>query len=172
MGSNTIRDILLFVSCLLFQWLIGSRLLLFEQAACFAYAGYWVLLGRRRPVDTLLSGFLMGVLIDWYYETNGIHTAATTLLAFLQPYALRLLTSSTSNEAEAVEGVSPQGFGTLPFFVYAFSLLGVHHLVLFAIEGAGSELSWWVIFLRIVASTLFTAVVVYLFGRITAFKTT
>ncbi len=171
MGNNTIKDILLFTGFLFFQWLIGSRLLLFEQAACFAYAGYWILLGHRRPIDTLLTGFLMGVLMDWHYETNGIHTAATTLLAFIQPQALRLLASSSGNETESIERLSPQLTGTLPLLAYALLLLFIHHLVLFMLEGAGSELSWWFILLRAAASTFFTATVVYLFGRMAASKT-
>jgi hypothetical protein len=155
---------------LLFQWLIGSRLLLFKQAACFAYAGYWVLLGQRRPIDTLLSGFLMGVLMDWHYETNGIHTAATTLLAYLQPHALKLLTSSTGNDTESFERLTPNNIGMLPFFAYALSLLFIHHLVLFFIEAGGSGLSVWFILLRIGASALFTAVVVHLFGLMSGLK--
>lgn len=158
-------NLLLFMGLLLFQWLVGNRLLLFGWASCIVYPAYFLLTPIDSVVARLLTAFLMGILMDWQAETDGLHTAATVLLAFVQPYATRLLSRYLGSDADEGGRWQSLQLYRLPFLIYSFGLLWLHHLSLFWLEAASRQL-WWVVNIKALASSLFSLICISLFVRL------
>lgn len=89
------------------------------------------------PVDFspnlgLLLGFLLGFAIDLFTQTLGMHTIATTFLAYCRPYILTYMAPRDSYEFARIPGVRQMGW--LWFTTYAGILIFLHHFVLFFVE--------------------------------------
>ena len=57
----------------------------------------WLPFRTTRTV-VLFSGFVVGLLIDMFYKTPGLHTAAVVLIAYLRPFIINLLMPKEATE--------------------------------------------------------------------------
>lgn len=101
----------------------------------------------------LLSSFLLGIIMDLFSNSGGVHTAACIMLAYYRPYLFKF-SFGLSYEYQTVrinDVLSPERF--------SFILLSViiHHLTLFILEVFTIN-SVWDILLRTVISTIFTTI--------------
>jgi hypothetical protein len=160
----TIREItklgVFFVLYLALQLLLVRNVVLFDIGFCFVYVACVLLL----PFETsgplmLLTAFVVGIVVDTFYNTLGIHAAATVLMAFVRPAVVRSQVDLSGPEARAVFSI--QGLGIGGFFRYVLSLVLIHHLSLFLIE-AGSLSLLGPTLLRAGVSALFTSVTIVL----------
>lgn len=114
----------------------------------------------------LLSSFAMGFTIDSFSETGGLHAAASTLIAFLRPTMLRIISSRQEYEPGMRPSISDLGF--LWFIKYSTSLVVIHHLAFFIME-AGRLANFHLVLYRTLLSVLFTMMLIlisqYLFYR-------
>lgn len=161
-----VSAIFTFLLYVLLQLLIARNIILFDFAFCFIYIGSILLL----PPDMsrtwqLLLAFLVGILVDSFYNTLGIHAAATVLLAYLRPLVLtsqvELPISDTRPDLKSAE--IPIG----GIFRYILLLTLIHHTLLFLLEAASFHMLVPTL-VRIGASTLFTTVsilIAYFFTR-------
>jgi hypothetical protein len=149
-----------FVLYLLLQVFIIRNLVFFDVAFCFAYISVILFLPNNTPTGLLLLfSFLVGLFIDIFYNTAGIHASACLVLGFSRGYILRVLFPTKGLDAELV--VSLGGMGTERFVRYILVMTFLHHSYLFFIE-AGSLNFFLNTSLKIVASVLFTSFVVFL----------
>ena len=81
----------------------------------------------------LIMGFLLGVSIDSFMNTAGMHAFATILLAYLRTNVLSALLPRNLSEY-AGQQPSIKSMGWMPFLVYSSFLIVLHHLVFFTIE--------------------------------------
>ena len=90
----------------------------------------------------LLIGFVVGLLVDTFYYTMGIHAAAGVMMIYLRLYWLKVVMHDSEGAGHAAPhiGVYHQGFAW--FVRYAFPLVLVYSLLLFFIEAAGFRLFW------------------------------
>lgn len=137
---------------LLLQVLVLKDIVLFEDGFCFAY----ILILLLIPIDTsrtvqLFVGFLVGLLMDSFYLTFGIHAAACTLLMFVRPYWLRIMTPSGGYDTGAKINIHNQGFQW--FVSYILPLIWIHSLTLFAIE-----ISKWKLLGQIITRSFYSAI--------------
>ena len=86
-------------------------------------------LGR---VPLLFIGFFLGLTVDVFSNTGGIHAAATTLIAFYRPLFLQAQSPREGYEVHAVPRI--RTFGAVWFFLYATLLTFIHHFALFYLE--------------------------------------
>jgi rod shape-determining protein MreD len=79
----------------------------------------------------LLLAFALGLTIDAFSNTMGLHAFATVFMAFLRLPIIKLF-------ATIDEGVNPspsfRTFGILDYLKYAVTLVLMHHVVLFFLE--------------------------------------
>ncbi len=160
----TLREIsilaALFLLYLSLQILIVRNLVLFDYGFCFLYVACILLLPAEiNQTLLLLLAFLTGVIVDTFYNTLGIHAAATVLMAYLRPLVLRVQMSQRIQEARLV--LTAQELGFAAFFRYVFVLVLIHHTVLFFVE-AGSFSLLLPTLARTVASALFTTISIIL----------
>ena len=152
---------------ILAQVLLFKNLVLFDSAFCFGY----VLIFLMIPIDTnpivqLIVGFVVGIIIDSFYNTLGIHAAASVLVMYLRVYWSRIMTPSGGYDSGPKINVRTQGLGW--FLTYTYPLIFVHVLFLFFIEAYGFGLFWQTM-TKVFYSSVFTLVVVlviqYLFYK-------
>lgn len=154
----TLREILVLVSLfflyLFLQILIVRNLVLFDYGFCFLYVACILLMPNEMGQTwLLLLAFTTGVIVDTFYNTLGIHAAATVLMTYLRPLIVRVQMSQRIQEARLEFTLQELGFSD--FFKYVFVLVFIHHSALFLIE-AGNLRLLLPTALRTLASALFT----------------
>ena len=127
------RNMLRFIVVVLFQILVMDNVMLNGYMVPYIYIVFILLLPFETPRWIVLtSGFVLGLGIDLFEHTPGMHTAATVLIAFIRPYILSLLAPRDGYEPETFPRIYFYGFTW--FLKYTMLLVLVHHLALFYLE--------------------------------------
>lgn len=124
----------------------------------------YVLVILMLPFETnklvvLAVSFSLGVGIDYFYDSSGLHAFACTLMGFLRHYVLRYVAPRDGYDA----GVQPtvEDMGMAWFLSYAGTLVFVHHLFLFYLEVFRFS-EFFTTLLRVVLSSVGTFGLIYL----------
>jgi hypothetical protein len=134
--------------------LLISRLVLFDMGWCFFYLGFLLFLPLGTPIVVqLLLAFVMGLTMDIFYDTGGLHAAAAVLLGYLRPWVLRLLTPRDGYDSSDTVNVHQMGWQW--FSVYMTLLVLMHHFTFFILE-LGSFRHIGLTLGKILTSSLFT----------------
>ena len=80
----------------------------------------------------LLTAFFLGLMIDIFSSTLGMHTSACVFMAFCRPFVLQLIAPRDGYDVNQNPGIADFGFRW--FLTYAASLTLLHHLFLFFVE--------------------------------------
>ncbi|SFQ57252.1 hypothetical protein [Hymenobacter arizonensis] len=135
--------------------LLISRLVLFDLGWCFFYLGFLLFLPIATPIVVqLLVSFCMGLAMDIFYDTGGLHAAAAVLLGFARPWVLRLLTPRDGYDSADTVNVHQMGWQW--FSVYLTLLVTLHHAAFFLLE-LGSFRNIGITMGKILVSALFTS---------------
>lgn len=157
MNRSVILQAISFVIYLFLQVLILKNSVLFGSAFCFIYIGYLLLLPvETNPLWLMLLGFAMGLFIDMFYDSVGIHAAASVGVMFLRNFWLNRVTPQGGYDNGAVPSISADGLQW--FLIYATPMVFIHHALLFFIEAGGFQYLGFTL-LKVVLSTLYTIVV-------------
>jgi hypothetical protein len=81
----------------------------------------------------LVISFLLGLSLDYFSGTQGLHAAPCVLIAYLRPFLLNLLIPQETTEQSYVEP-SIKSMGWAPYSLYVVLLTFVHHFYLVLIE--------------------------------------
>ncbi|MDR2138823.1 MAG: rod shape-determining protein MreD [Tannerella sp.] len=153
-----LKTILRFAVFVLLQVWVLNNLHLFRIVEPFLYICVILKLPMQitRSQGILIS-FLLGLVIDIFSNTPGMHAAACTLIGFLRYPLIRVYV-----EKEIMENVTPSyhTFGSAAFMRYAATLTAIHHVTLFLIESV-SLFDPVFLFLRILASVVLTTVCIF-----------
>ncbi|NCC72661.1 MAG: rod shape-determining protein MreD [Sphingobacteriia bacterium] len=127
--SNIIR---FFVSWLV-QVLIFNHLLL----GTYIYPAFYVYFILLLPFQTkgwvlLLSSFFLGLGVDFFSNSLGMHAAASVFMAFFRPIFIKILTAGKETDSGESPGLKSSSFSK--FLTYAFLLILLHHSMLFFLE--------------------------------------
>lgn len=133
MSNDILKYTWQFLLLCLFQVLIFNNLNLGGYANPFPYIYLIMVLpisiGR---VQLLLVSFLLGLTIDVFSDTGGLHAAASTLIAYYRPLYLKAQSPREGYELTAVPHVKT--FGITWFIPYSALLIIIHHTALFFLE--------------------------------------
>ena len=128
-GGNIVR----FIVVVLFQLLVMDNVMLNGFMNPYIYLLFILLMPFETPRwIQLLSCFLLGLVVDLFSGTIGMHTAASVLAAFMRPYLLDLLAPRDGYEPETFPRIHYYGF--LWFLKYTALIVVIHHLALFYLE--------------------------------------
>lgn len=145
---------------LLLQVFVVRNLVFFDVAFCFLYISVILFLPNTVPVSgVLITAFFIGLSVDIFYNTAGLHASSCVLIAFLRSYILKILFPFRALETKIV--ISLEGLGTERFIRYIVIMTFVHHLFLFFVE-AGTIQFFLNTSLKVVSSVVFTSLVVFL----------
>jgi len=122
-----------------FMVLIGIQVLVLNKVQFSGYINpyLYILFIILLPFETpkwllIISGFVLGLSIDMFAHTPGMHASACVLMAFMRPYVI----ATVSSKREYEPGIQPviQDLGLNWFLTYAGVLTLAHHTLLFFVE--------------------------------------
>jgi hypothetical protein len=88
----------------------------------FEISGFWL----------LSFAFSMGLTIDYFQHTPGMHAAASVIMAFFRPGVIRLV--GKKDDLEPWQYPNVRDAGSLWFLTYVIILVFLHHIFLFYME--------------------------------------
>lgn len=121
----------------------------------------------------LLLGFLTGLVLDYFTMTPGLHAAACTLIAYVRPFLINILTPKDTSEFNYREP-SPKAMQWTPYAVYVLVLTLLHHGYMVFLEwlDVGNFLDF---VLKVIATTGISLLLIFtvelLFPRKLKFRT-
>ena len=132
MINNILRGFFYFVVLVLIQVLVLNNIHFLRVATPFLYL-YFILtmpVGTSRT-NVVFFSFLIGLVIDIFSNTPGMHAAACTFAGFIREPLIQLFMGK-----DLPEGLFPsyKTFGYGGFFRYTLSFVVIHHVTLFLIE--------------------------------------
>ena len=152
-----------------FFLLLTAQIVIFNNIDLFGYINPfpYILFIILYPVNgnkpmLIISSFLLGIIMDLFSNSGGVHAASCLILAYSRPYLFKFA-FGLSYEYQTVrinDILTPERFSFLLLAVI------VHHFTLFILEVFQLS-SLWDILLRTILGTLFTLliciVLIYIF---------
>ena len=154
MNSLLIKNALRFVGLLLVQGLILAGLQ-FETGwlrhfRILVYPLFVLLLPLRTPATIVIAaGFALGLLVDLFYATPGVHAAALTFTAFARNFVLGILEPRGGYNVNFSPTIVRLG---RPWFVRYFSVLLFVHVVFYSCVEVFTFVYWPTILANIVGT--------------------
>lgn len=160
MTNLLIRNILRLIILVLFQVLVLNNVQVSGYINPYMYVLFILLLPFETPPWLLLvSGFVLGLSVDLFSNTPGMHTSATVFMAFLRPYVLRWIASFNKYESGTYPRLYYYGFNW--FLKYSLILVFLHHLFIFYAEVFRISYFFHTL-LRVILSTFFSVFLIVL----------
>ena len=161
MSNRLVKNIVHFIAYIILQVMIFKSFTLFGAASCFIYVGFILLYPFDiSRIQLMLLSFLMGLIVDIFYDTLGLHAFVSVLLAYLKPAYLKLITPTGGYEN--VVRPKLKNFGFSWFILYAYPLIILHHLTLYFTEAGGFS-HFGYLMIKAFMSSLFTTIVLVIF---------
>lgn len=131
MNSITTLIGIRFVVLILIQILVCSHINFLGYINPYIYILFIILFPViNNRIAFLIVSFLLGITLDMFSDSGGIHAAACVTIAYIRPQVLKF-SFGTIYEHQSVK------FGTVDFgsrLSYITILTVIHHLVLFSLE--------------------------------------
>ncbi|WP_342647836.1 rod shape-determining protein MreD [Mucilaginibacter sp. CSA2-8R] len=154
MSRIIIHNLVRFVVLVLLQVFLLKNISLYNLSMPYLYILFIMLLPLETPNLLLFTlAFLMGIIIDMFYDTPGLHAAASVILAFVRVLFVSITVQRDGFDNEPAPTLGNMGFRW--FFTYSAILILIHHFFLFSLEVFRfSEIQYTL--LRFLSSSLFT----------------
>ncbi len=147
----TVEFLFWFVGLVLFQILLLNHIQIAGVINPFLYIYFIIALPiHTNRISLIFTGFFLGLVVDAFSNTWGIHAMGTTLIAFLRPYIYRVVATQ-----EELDKVMPR-FRTMGvnYVKYILLMVFIHHLSLFSLEAFSFEYFGIVVLKTLVSSAL------------------
>ena len=137
------------------------QVLLFDQlqlwGACHPYIYLLCLLMMPitlPPIADMLIGGIIGLIMDMFCNSLGVHTASCILIMFLRPYLLGVI---LNDKDRLNEQVSLRSIGMEAFIKYVVIMVVVHHLTVFSL----AAWSWYHIGFVLLETAVSSAITIF-----------
>lgn len=152
MNSTLIVNVFRFILLLAIQVVVFNNMNFYGYVSTFPYILYIILFPvNGNKTALVVSSFLLGLVLDMFSNSGGVHATACLILAYFRPYIFKF-SFGLSYEYQTVklnDILTPERFS----FLLIATLL--HHLVLFTLEAF--EFSFILeVLLRTLLSSAFT----------------
>ncbi|MGB1268175.1 MAG: rod shape-determining protein MreD [Flavobacteriaceae bacterium] len=130
MNKDVVLRVFFFIGLILLQ------VILFSKMSVGGYVPYvYVLFILRFPIKYdkslfLLSSFLLGLSLDMFFNSGGVHAAACTVIAYVRPAVLRF-SFGRNYEYQTIKLTKVSQSARI---AYVSILVLIHHLILFTLE--------------------------------------
>ncbi|WP_372949598.1 rod shape-determining protein MreD [Mariniphaga sp.] len=150
---------IMFISLVLFQVLVLNQVQVSGYINPFIYILFILLLPVSTPRYLLMIlGFLLGLSVDVFSNSLGIHAAATVFIAFVRPFVIRSI-SNREEDRNEYPGLRQNKFTW--FLAYVAIMVFGHHFILFYLEYFTFS-HFFTTFLRFLLSSVFSIFVIVL----------
>jgi rod shape-determining protein MreD len=159
-----IVNVLRFFALVFLQAFLLKNITVYDISTPYLYILFILLLPFETPNILLFPlAFLMGLTIDAFYDTPGLHAAACSLLAFVRIIFISITVQKDGFDNEPEPTLSIMGLRW--FFTYALVLTLFHHFFLFNLEAFNlRELQYMLG--RVIFSSLFTVFLMLISGML------
>lgn len=167
MTATISRHILVFIVLVLLQALVLDHLDL-ANGWVVPYLYVLFIIGLpfyTPPWATLVLGFLLGMAMDFFTSTPGMHAGACTVMAYARLLMLRIL--APREGYDPIKRPTVQHMGLNWYMTFAGTLVLVHHLWLFFVEVYRFD-HFFSTFLRALMSAIATLLLCLLTQALTA----
>ena len=150
---------LMFISLVLIQVLIFNQVQFSGFFNPYIYVLFIILLPLSTPrYATLILAFLLGLVIDIFSNSLGVHSAATVFVAYIRPLVIRLI-SPREDDRSDYPGLNQN---KLSWFInYVIIIVFLHHAMLFYLE-VYTFANFFNTLYRVILSSLFSIIVIVL----------
>ncbi len=154
------RNIIRFMVLILFQVLVLDNVLMGGYLNPYVYVLFIILMPFETPRWMLLvTAFLLGLSVDLFSNTLGMHAAASVFMAFLRPWVLSIFAPRDGYEPDTFPRIFYYGFNW--FLRYSLVMVFLHHMSLFYIEAFHFQ-DFLSTLLRVIMSTALTTATIIL----------
>lgn len=162
MSRAIIVNILRFISLVFIQVFLLKNITLYNLSTPYLYILFILLLPFETPnILLFILAFILGLTIDAFYDTPGLHTTACVLLALVRILFISITVQKEGFDNEPEPTLSIMGFRW--FFTYTLILTLFHHFFLFNLEVFRfSEIQYTLT--RAILSSLFTVFLILVSG--------
>lgn len=150
---------ILFISLILVQVLVLNQVQLNGFINPYVYLLFILLLPLSTPKYLLLIlAFVIGLVVDVFQNSLGIHAASSVLIAYLRPFIIRAI-SNRDDDRSDYPGLAQNTFRW--FLTYVSFMVLTHHLLLFYLE-VFSFSHFFITLGRAIISSLFSIFIIVL----------
>jgi rod shape-determining protein MreD len=162
MSKTIIVNFLRFIVLVFIQVFLLKNIDLYNLSTPYFYILFILLLPFEVPNILLFAlAFILGITIDAFYDTPGLHAAACVVLAFVRILFISITVQKDGFDNEPEPTLSIMGFRW--FLTYAVVLTLVHHFFLINLEAFSlSQIEFTIS--RILLSSLFTVFLMLISG--------
>ena len=149
----------MFISLVLIQVLIFNQVQFSGFFNPYVYVLFIILLPLSAPrYAVLILAFILGLIIDIFSNSLGVHSAATVFVAYIRPLVIRLI-SNREDDKNDYPGLNQN---KLSWFInYVFIIVFLHHAMLFYLE-VYTFANFFNTLYRVILSSLFSIIVIVL----------
>ncbi len=155
MNSTILFNSARFIFLLVLQVMIFNKINLLGYINPYPYILFIILFPVNGNKNGLLfASFFLGLILDLFLNSGGVHAASCLVLAFVRPYLFKF-SFGLSYEYQTVrlnDVLTPERFS------FIFLAVVIHHFTLFLLEIFSVEFIWE-IGLRTLISTIFTLII-------------
>lgn len=155
MNSTLFANIFRFILLLTAQIIIFNNINFLGYISPFPYLLFIILYPvNGNKYGLLIASFVLGLIIDMFSNSGGIHATACVVLAYYRPYLFKF-SFGLSYEYQTVklnDVLTPERFSFILLTVL------IHHLILFILEAFQFNF-FWDILIRTILSTIFTILI-------------
>ena len=167
MIQEVIRNSIRFIVLLFLQVLVVKNIPFGSYFLPMPYVLFILMLPFEIPgVILLLASFSMGLFVDLFYDTQGMHASAASMMAFLRLHYLKIISPREGYDVLLKPTIHHMGFGW--FASYSLVLIFMHHFLFFNLEIFSISKFFSILFRSIgsaLMTFLFCFVIQFLFYR-------
>ncbi len=168
MTKTIAQFVFLFIALVIAQVVIFNNLVLFSVAVPLTFV--YIIISMPVTWSTnwsITAGFLLGLAVDIFSDTQGMNALCCTLLAFMRKPMFHLYVQRD----EDLSGLRPsmRNMDTTAYLKYMFSMVLVYCVMAFTVD-AFSMFSVVRYLLRILCSTAYTFLILYAIDSVTSHR--
>ena len=165
MTRNVLQFATLFIVMVIAQ-AICSKICLFNIAVPVIFIYFIFPLPINIGINWMMTiGFILGLTIDIFNNTQGMNALSCVILATLRRPVFRLYMPREDELSDTIPSIDSLGLGV--FFRYMSTLTVIYCTLLFSIQ-AFSVMNFWLTIQRIVASSILSAILILGFDSLAA----
>jgi rod shape-determining protein MreD len=154
------KYLMYFVALILLQLLVFNNIDFSGYSNPYVYVLFIILLPFTTPrLVLLLSAFLLGLFVDLFMGTPGVHSSATVLMAFSRPLVMSLFSPREGYQSGTYPRLAQ--FGVEWFVKYSVMLILIHHFTLFYLEVFSFSQFFNTLFRAFLSSVLTSLIIIF-----------
>lgn len=156
--NRTLYFIFLFFFLLGLQVIVLNNILLFGFINPYLYIAFIFFFPlKENRINLLLTSFLLGLGVDFFSDTGGIHAFASVFIAYFRLFFIKLYFNKLEADYPFFK-LKEEPFGKV--FNYVITLTILHHLLLFTFANFSFN-NFSNVLLNTLYSTIFTSVLFF-----------